>query len=274
LFLGYNTNGFAHHRLADALEIISELGYGGVAITLDVHHLDPFSLDAEEQFGRAEDLCDELELQTVVETGARFLLDARRKHQPTLLDSNDDEREVRSNFLRLAIDMAAIFGSQAVSFWSGASAGEEDGVLMNRLVEECQRLADYAGERGVELAFEPEPGMFIDTMPKFAELHSRVKRANFGLTLDLGHLVCQGELPIGKHIRQWKDWLWNVHIEDMKAGVHDHLMFGEGELDFTEAFAALKEIDYRGGVFVELSRHSYDAVNAARKSMEFLKRFS
>ena len=53
---------------------------------------------------------------------------------------------------------------------------------------------------------------------KFAELHSRVKRESFGLTLDLGHLVCQSELPIGQHIREWKDWLWNVHIEDMKAG--------------------------------------------------------
>jgi hypothetical protein len=29
------------------------------------------------------------------------------------------------------------------------------------------------------------------------------------------------------HIREWKDRLWNVHLEDMKAGVHDHLMFGE-----------------------------------------------
>jgi sugar phosphate isomerase/epimerase len=271
MFLGYNTNGFAHHRLADALEIIADLGYGGAAITLDVHHLDPFALDAEEQYQRAVELCDDLELQTVIETGARFLLDSRRKHQPTLIDPDPDEREIRSNFLKLAVDVASAFASDAVSFWSGSIDAEGD--RMGRLVEECQRLADYAGERGVRLAFEPEPGMFIDTMPKFAELHEKVNRSNFGLTLDLGHLVCQGELPIGRHIRQWKDWLWNVHIEDMKAGIHDHLMFGEGELDFADAFAALKEIDYQGGVFVELSRHSYDAVTAARTSMEFLKRF-
>jgi len=276
LFLGYNTNGFAHHRLADALEIISELQYSVAAITLDVHHLDPFAPDAEEQCRHAVELCHQLDLMPImIETGARFLLDPWRKHQPTILDPEDTERNRRLDFLKRAVDIAATFGSKVVSFWSGTPTTDEPAsVLMARLIEYCRRLADYAGERGIELAFEPEPGMFIDTMPKFAELHSRVKRANFGLTLDLGHLVCQGELPIGKHIRQWKDWLWNVHIEDMKAGVHDHLMFGEGELDFTEAFAALKEIDYRGGVFVELSRHSYDAVNAARKSMEFLKRFS
>jgi len=144
---------------------------------------------------------------------------------------------------------------------------------MDRLVEACKRLADHGAEQNIRLAFEPEPGMFIDTMEKFEELHTKVNHPSFGLTLDIGHLVCLGELPISKHIMQWKSWLWNVHIEDMKQGVHDHLMFGEGNVDFADAFAGLKAISYNGMVSVELSRHSYDAVNAARKSMEFLRQY-
>ncbi len=75
-------------------------------------------------------------------------------------------------------------------------------------------------------------------------------------------------------MRRWRDWLWNVHIEDMRRGVHEHLMFGEGDMDFAEVMAALTEIGYSGGVNVELSRHSHDAVETARRAVAFLRRLS
>ena len=42
---GYGTNGFANHRLTDALDVIADLGYQGVALTLDHDHLDPYAPD-------------------------------------------------------------------------------------------------------------------------------------------------------------------------------------------------------------------------------------
>jgi len=276
MFFGYNTNGFAHHRLEDCVGILASQGYQGIALTPDVHHLNPFEPAFPDRMAEFAELLAEKKLHCVIETGARFLLNAHSKHQPTLVSLSPDDRHYRFEFLSEdCVALAKSLNADCVSFWSGTPTDDAPpNVVMDRLVEQCVRLADFAAARGVKLAFEPEPGMFLDTMDKFAELHGRVNRPNFGLTVDIGHLVCQGEVPVSDWLVKWKDWLWNVHIEDMKAGVHDHLMFGEGELDFTEAFAALKEIDYRGGVFVELSRHSYDAVNAARKSMEFLKRFS
>jgi sugar phosphate isomerase/epimerase len=268
---GYNTNGFAHHRLEDALEILAGIGFQSVALTLDHHALDPYDARSERQADAVREILERLHLNVVIETGARFLLDPYRKHRPTLLDPDPALRNRRADYLRRAAETAVRLGADTVSFWSGGSdTAEPYSTLAERLTQECQSLADYAADRGVRLAFEPEPGMFIDTMARFEELFDRVDHPAFGLTLDAGHLHCQGELPIADHIRRWKEVLWNVHLEDMRAGVHDHLMFGEGEMDFPPIFQALHEVGYKGGLHVELSRHSHDAVETARRACAFI----
>jgi L-ribulose-5-phosphate 3-epimerase len=268
--LGYNTNGFAHHSLEDALQILAGLGYASVALTLDHHALNPYEAGFRLQRKQIRALLSRLGLHSVVETGARFLLDPLRKHRPTLVDPPRQAAR-RLEFLCRAVDTARELGADAVSFWSGTTApNTPDRIQWKRLLAGCGQLADYAAKREVRLAFEPEPGMFIDTMPRFAELHERLSHPAFGLTLDIGHLHCQGELPIADHLQHWRRWLWNLHIEDMRRKVHDHLMFGDGEIDFVPVLRTLREIGYEGGVHVELSRHSHDAVEIARQALAFL----
>jgi sugar phosphate isomerase/epimerase len=276
MLLGYNTNGFAHHRLEDAIEILADLGYRSVAITLDFHALNPFDPASllKLQIDRVAALLRRYEMRCVIETGARFLLDRWRKHQPTLLDPDKHARDKRLNFLRMACVVAEALQADAVSFWSGmVPPGEPEEVLWERLVEGCQRLCEEADTEHLRLAFEPEPGMFIDTMARFARLFTRVNHPRFGLTLDVGHVYCTRETPIAPHAQRWRDVLWNVHIEDIRLGLHEHLRFGEGNVDFDEVFCALKEVGYTGGVHAELSRHSHDAVWTARSSVAFLRRY-
>jgi len=102
-------------------------------------------------------------------------------------------------------------------------------------------------------------------------LAERIVHPQFALTLDVGHLHCQGETPISNQIHQWASRLVNVHIEDMRAGRHEHLMFGEGETEFPPIIRALHEVGYAGGIHVELSRHSHEAPTAARRAYQFLK---
>lgn len=269
---GYNTNGFAHHRLDDALRILADLGYQSVAITLDHHALNPYADNLSQQVKEVSALLSRLQLGSVIETGARFLLDPWRKHQPTLLDPDERAQKRRIDFLKRAIDIAQELGSHAVSFWSGTPGSDEPTeALERRLLKACMDVTLYGEDRCVCLAFEPEPGMFIDTLGKFARIASRVDNPWFKLTIDIGHLHCQGEVPIADHLRRWKNELANIHIEDMRQGVHDHLMFGEGEIDFPPIMQTLREISYQGGIHVELSRHSHDAVNTARRALEFLR---
>lgn len=65
--------------------------------------------------------------------------------------------------------------------------------------------------------------------------------------------------------------LVNVQIDDMRRGVHEHLEFGTGEIDFPPVLRALIDGGYRGLVAVELPRHSHAAPTVARESLAFLR---
>ncbi len=271
---GYNTNGFAHHRLEDALRILAELGYRAVAITPDIHHLDLGDPRWPSEADRVAKLLDDLKLHRVIETGARFVLDPRRKHRPTLLTADPAQRQIRIGYLVRCMDLAARVGAPLVSFWSG-SPDPEDGdrlALLARLVEGCKQLSDEAAKRNLRIGFEPEPGMLIETTEQGLELVKRVDHEAFQLTIDVGHLQCMRE-PISQSLIDASPHLINVHFEDMKAGIHDHLLPGEGEIDLRAVLDQLKLLGYRGPVNVELSRHSHDAVATARKAMAYFHRY-
>ncbi|HYO26168.1 MAG TPA: sugar phosphate isomerase/epimerase family protein, partial [Lacipirellulaceae bacterium] len=211
------------------------------------------------------------DMQSVIETGARFLLDPRRKHEPTLVSDPATTQPLRIEFLCRAIDAAAALGSDCVSLWTGAvHDGAPRDEAMERLTGGLTAVLNYADHMGVTLGFEPEPGMLIDTMDAYAELLDRCDSSHLGLTLDVGHLHCAGEQPIPHIIRQWRRRIVNVHIEDMRRGQHEHLMFGEGEMDFPPIVAAFAEIKYHGGLHVELSRHSHEGPAAAERAFQFL----
>lgn len=276
LRLGYNTNGLAHHDLLDAIDLLAEIGYGGVAITLDHGALDPWDDRRAGQLERVQAALGRHEMRSVIETGGRFLLDYRLKHEPTLVTRDPAGRARRVDFLCRAVDIAADLGADCVSLWSGiVRDGATDAEAMARLAEGLIPVIDHAGGQGVDLAFEPEPGMFIDRMTRYADLLGelnarRVDASRLQLTIDVGHLHCQGEVPIAGVLHEWADRLVNVHIEDMRAGVHEHVMFGEGEIRFEPVIAALAQMGYAGLIGVELSRHSHEGPTAARRAYEFL----
>ena len=271
--LGYNTNGLAFHRWTEALQMLADIGYESVAITLDHSCLDPYAAGLAREVARMADYLGRLRLACVVETGARYLLNPRVKHEPTLLSPGADERAVRVDFLKRAIDSACDLGAEAVSFWSGALREPlAPEAALRRLAEGCAEVADYATAQKMQLGFEPEPGMFVDTFARFEELLEEVDAPVFGLTIDIGHVHCVEAGPIAGYLRRWAPRLVNVHIEDMRKGVHEHLRFGEGEIDFPPVIAALGEIGISGGVHVELSRHSHAAPEVARESYDILRR--
>ena len=75
----------------------------------------------------------------------------------------------------------------------------------------------------------------------------------------------------GSRITEALDRLAQVHLDDIKDGVHEHRMFGTGDLDLPGVLHALIEVGYDGMAAVELSRDAHRGPEAAAEAMEHLR---
>ncbi|WP_346027859.1 EboA domain-containing protein [Arthrobacter parietis] len=267
--LGYGTNGFTDHPLSVALDLLAEQGYGAVALTLGHPHLDPFAEDLAEQLQALRKTLGELKLRVVIETGTRFLLDPRHKHRPALVD---EEAESRVAFLRRAVDIAAALEAECVSFFSGVlPEGTSPETGWQRLTERVAGVVEYARDKGVLLAVEPEPGMLVETVSDALRLRAELDNPdNLRITVDIGHCVVVEPDGIRGALLEAGPLLANVQLDDMRPHAHEHLPFGEGTVDLPLALGTLAELNYRGVAAVELPRHSYDAPGLAARSIAAL----
>ncbi|MEU6372317.1 sugar phosphate isomerase/epimerase family protein [Streptomyces sp. NPDC046909] len=274
LRFGYGTNGLADLRLDDALGLLADLGYDGVGLTLDHMHLDPLAPDLPARTHRLARRLDALGLDVTVETGARYVLDPRRKHGPSLLDADPDDRARRVDLLIRAVRVAADLGAHAVHCFSGITPTDTDpGTAWRRLAEALTPVLEAAATADVPLAVEPEPGHLLATLADFHRLRRELgDPEHLGLTLDIGHCQCLEPLPPAACVRAAAPWIRHVQIEDMRRGVHEHLPFGDGEIDFPPVLAALADTGYQGLTVVELPRHSHAGPHFAAQSLPFLHR--
>ena len=272
MWLAYNTNGLAHHRLFDAFALLADLGYEGVALTPDVAHLD-LETTGEREWEAARKELERRKLKCVIETGARYVLDPKRKHWPNLVTRDAAAAERRIAYYGRAMRMARSLGAELVSLWSGAlEADVRRDEAWPWLVERLRRVLDEAAKEKIPLCFEPEPGMLVASLADYRELRKRLAREDLFTTIDVGHLLVTEEGPAHVHLAEFAKSLRNVQLDDAKRGVHEHLPLGDGDLDLAALLAELRRLDYRGPLALELSRDSHRGAEAATREMERIRR--
>jgi sugar phosphate isomerase/epimerase len=179
----------------------------------------------------------------------------------------------RIGFLRQAIRIAADLGADCVSFWSGVVPGDiDEDAAWRRMLTGVREVLAEAERRDVRLALEPEPGHLVGHLAQALQLREELGSPPLlGITLDVGHCVAVEPDSAADCVRRAGPLLFNVQLDDMVPGVHEHLEFGEGELDLAETLGALVEIGYGGLAAVELPRHSHAAPEVARRGMTALR---
>jgi sugar phosphate isomerase/epimerase len=198
-------------------------------------------------------------------------------YHPTWIE--DDLRLVarRIEHTKNTIRMAAALGAPTISLQPGGplfpdtpSRREQ---ALRRFQAGLEEVLPLADQHAVTLLVEPEPGLLIQHADDCVRFLQRLRHPRLKMNADLGHFFCVGDDPAAV-LRTHAPWIGHVHLEDIGANhVHQHLVPGEGAMDWPGIFTALRAIHYTGWLTVELYPFVSTAEDVARQAFTFLQQF-
>ncbi len=276
--LSFSTNAFVRYSVFEAVEKIAAAGYEGVELLADLPHLYAPSVSSKE-IEKLGEILDRTGLR-VANINANTAVGYYGREfweplfEPSLASPDVDKRKWRIDYTKRCIDMAQALGSRNVSVTSGRMvSGVSPEESMTLLESSLDELVSYAGRRGVSIGIEYEPGLLIERYEELRALMDRVGSPLLGANLDLGHSCVLGEDP-GAVIGGLSPNIFHIHIEDIRARKHYHLIPGLGDMDFDHLFKTLERHGYKDFVSVELYTYPHMPEEAARRALEHLRMFA
>lgn len=269
--LGYSTSGFSRAGdLGAVVGTIRAAGFDAVELMVGMPHLEPFPGAARRaQVRRA---LRDAGIPAVLGAGARHAL-GPVPHEPALASADPVQRAARIAFLTDCLDLAADVGVGIVTFHSGPlPEGQSAGAGWDAMIAGLRQVRARADAAGVRLALEFHPAMLIPDLAGYR----RASRDAGGipLALDVGHLWCTSDGPIGEALVGALPGAAYVQLEDIRGRRHVHLPIGEGEIPFEEVFRSFDRAGYAGLVCAEFHSGSIDIPEAelCRRTGEVLRR--
>lgn len=278
--LSFSTNAFTNFSVFRAVEAIADTGYSGIELLADSPHLYPFAT-TDSDLARLESLLQAKGLEVAninANTAVGFYSHGpdgktfwEPLFEPSLANPDKDARNWRIAYTRKCIDMARFLSCPTISVTSGrAVPGSSPDTARMRLRESLDGILDYAAGKGVRVGMEYEPGLLVENCAELSALIEATGAENFGANLDLGHSHVLGERPEDV-IAAFSSRIFHIHLEDIRARKHYHLIPGEGDMDFNLIFRCLAGISYAGFVTVELYTYPDNPGYAAEKALHHLK---
>lgn len=250
------------------LECISQLGYHGVEVA-------PFTLAdraSEISDQRRRDLRNSALRSGVPVIGLHWLL---VKPEGLYVTTPDDAvRNRTADYFVDLVRLCADLGGSLLVIGSPKQRNLLPGITKAKAIgyakEVFERALPEAERSGVTMAIEPltpRETDFINTAADGIELIQAINHPNFRLHLDVKAMSGSESRPIPEIIRASAQYLHHFHANDPNL-----LGPGMGEVDHRPILRALKEIDYRGYVSVEVFDYRPGAELIARQSLNYLNR--
>jgi protein FrlC len=259
---------YCNYSLDEAIRRIAAAGYDGVDIWGGRPHAYRKDLSGEE-IASLRQLLDELGLAIPSFIPAQF------RYPTCLCSGNETIRRDSVSYIQESIETAAALGAELVSVCPGHSLyGQTSQDAWGRLCESLKVLGDFAAERGMRLAIETADRYetdLVQTTDDALRLLSDLRRDNLGVLLDTGHFHVVGEsLPQAVH--KLGPTLFHVHVDDNLGQRDQHLVPGDGNIDFISFIAALRQAGYAGYLSAELGwDYTVDPEPAVRRTIEYMR---
>ncbi|MFL6315252.1 MAG: sugar phosphate isomerase/epimerase family protein [Nitrososphaeraceae archaeon] len=288
--LAFSTNAFKKYSLKESIRLIREVGYEGVEILCDVPHAYPPCLDEEDILSIQEIISkNNIEISNL---NAFTLYAITDVYHPSWIESDKQLRELRIQHTINCLRLAKKIGAKNISTEPGGpiEVGNDNKynnndfknntnnkrssydleALQEFFVNGIVRTSKVAEEYGVKILVEPEPGLLLQNSEQFLKFIKNINSHYVGLNFDMGHFFCVREDPAAL-IYNLAEHIGHFHLADIAhTRVHNHLIPGQGSVDFASIFKAISEINYQGFITVELYPYQDDPVYAARVSHKYL----
>jgi sugar phosphate isomerase/epimerase len=284
--LAFSTNAFKKYTLKDSIKLIREIGYDGVEILCDVPHAYPPSLGENDILSIVETVSENK--VKISNLNAFTLYAITDVYHPSWIEGDNQLRELRIQHTINCLALARKIGAENISTEPGGpielgnknhdrsnnynskSSNYEFEGLQKVFINGIIRTAKVAEEYGIKILVEPEPGLLVENSEQFLRFIKDIDSEYVGLNFDIGHFFCVREDP-AELIYRLSEHIGHFHLADIAhTRVHNHLIPGQGAIDFHTIFKAINKINYKGFITVELYPYQHDPVYAASTSHKYL----
>ena len=271
--LAYSTNAFKRYSLNEAIRMIAEIGYEGIELLCDTPHAYPPAFQDKEIDSFKNQIAKfRLDISNL---NAFTLYSISDVYHPSWIEDDKASRELRITHTINCIKLAKKIGAKNLSTEPGGPISESKTnikYLENLFMEGLNRVVPIAEQENIIILIEPEPNLLLENSNQFLNFIENLSTDNVRLNFDIGHFYCVGEDPTDL-IYKLSEYIEHFHLADIASNrIHNHLIPGEGSINFRSVFKAIEAIGYKGFVTVELYPYQLCPKEAGKKAYEYLYR--
>jgi sugar phosphate isomerase/epimerase len=190
-----------------------------------------------------------------------------------LLEPDKAKRQQVSADMRKVIDAAAALAVEVVCAMAGMPMPGKSkmATIEQDLPGVLAPLAEYAGGKGVKIAFENWYATNIQNLAHWQRVFEVVPAPNLGLNFDPSHLHWQG-IDYLAAVDEFKDRIFHTHAKDVEIKQHllrrlgnqadgwwRYCIPGYGEIDWGVYIARLQDAGYDGVLSIEHEDRAFGA---------------